>query len=515
MRVVAGRYHLLSRLGAGGAGTVWRARDELLHREVAVKEVRLSAGPGDRERALADTLHEARAAAALSHPAIITVHDVLAEDGQPWIIMDLLAGRSLADVLREHGPLAPGHVAAVGLRVLDALEAAHARGLLHRDVKPGNVILTDDGEVVLTDFGIAARQGAPDAETASAAARLGQISGSPGFIAPELLRGEHYGPSSDLWSLAATLYAACEGQAPFHRSTPMAAIGAVLTVPPPPPVRSGPLGGLLLALLAKDPAVRPGPPAIRAALAPLATPLPSRRAPLDRAPATVPVRTRKSRTPLLLAALATATAVAVTAFVLLDGTETPATQTPATPQPSPSPATQQPSTSQAAPNTPPPARDQARGRFATAPKPCDLLTSEQAERILSGSRARPQTKPDTCEWLGVFGDSVSVRVAHRRSPQDAEKTFSHLRKTWAAKEGRHEGVFTYTRTLDVRGLGDQAFTYDWLTPIFVRSIVYLRSSNVIITVEASNFETSKLSDRLKKAGADTARAAADNLGKRN
>lgn len=513
MRIVAGRYHLLSRLGAGGAGTVWRARDEVLRREVAVKEVHLD----DGDQRLADTLREARAAAALSHPSIITVHDVLAEDGQPWIIMDLLAGRSLADVLREHGPLAPGHAATIGLRVLDALEAAHAGGLLHRDVKPGNVILTDDGEVVLTDFGIAARQGLPGSQDA---ARLGQISGSPGYIAPELLRGERAGPSSDLWSLAATLYAACEGQAPFHRSTPMAAIGAVLTVPPPPPVRSGPLSGLLMALLAKDPAVRPGPPGIRAALTPVAVPLPSRRLPVDRAPATVPVRRRGSRTPLLLAALATAAAVAVTAFVLLDGADTQAQPT-ASASPLAQPPATSPSTPDAgrspAPHTPPPVRDQAEGRFVTAPKPCDLLTPEQARRILPGARPDSLGRPNLCEWkagLASFDDSVEVKVAHRPSPKDAEKTFDHLRRNWASKEGTHEGGYTYTRTLDIPGVGDQAFTYDWLTPTFVRRVVYLRISNVIITVEASNFETSKLSGQLKKAALDSARAVVDNLGKR-
>src|SRR4051794_10393786 len=155
MRLIAGRYQLVAPLGAGGAGTVWRARDELLHREVAVKEVRLPPGQ-DRQRALIDTLREARAAAALNHPSIITVHDVISEGGQPWIIMDLLAGTSLGDLVRTRGPLPPGHVATIGLRVLDALEAAHHRGILHRDVKPGNVMITDVGEVVLTDFGIAA-----------------------------------------------------------------------------------------------------------------------------------------------------------------------------------------------------------------------------------------------------------------------------------------------------------------------------------------------------------------------
>nr|BFE82841.1 hypothetical protein GCM10020093_054420 [Planobispora longispora] len=252
-RTLAGRYRLLERLGEGGAGTVWRARDEMLRREVAVKELR-----GGREFA-ERAIHEARAAARVSHPAIVMVHDVVTDGGQPWIVMDLVGGDSLDRVIRREGTLPPRQVAAIGLRVLDALEAAHTHGLLHRDVKPANVLLDADGTAMLADFGIAA--------PLTGELSLSGHAGSAGYTAPERLREEPAGPASDLWSLGATLYTAAEGRAPFHRDHPAAIAAAVLMREPPAPERAGPeLGGLLLALLAKDPQTRPEPEEIRRVL---------------------------------------------------------------------------------------------------------------------------------------------------------------------------------------------------------------------------------------------------------
>ncbi|MFI9557217.1 serine/threonine-protein kinase [Nonomuraea endophytica] len=254
--LLAGRYRLLSQLGQGGMGIVWLAMDELLRQEVAVKEVRL---PPDLDAAARAelgerTLREARAAARLrSHPAIVTVHDVVLDGGRPWIVMELVRGRSLDRALREHGPLPPRQVAAIGARVLEALAAAHASGILHRDVKPANVMLTDDGRVLLTDFGIASVAGD------SVLTQTGLLTGSPGYIAPERLRGEADGPLADLWSLGATLFAAVEGTAPFARQNPAASMAAVLMQEPPPARRAGPLAPVLAALLEKEPARRCSP----------------------------------------------------------------------------------------------------------------------------------------------------------------------------------------------------------------------------------------------------------------
>lgn len=205
-RVIAGRYRLLSPLGEGGMGTVWRARDEVLHREVAVKEVRAPAGlpASDVERMYARLEREAWAAARVANRNVVTVYDVAMEGGRPWIVMELVRGLSLADQLDAEGPLPPQRAAHIGAEVLAALRAAHSAGVLHRDVKPANVLLANDGRVVLTDFGIATVEGS------SALTMTGEVIGSPEFLAPERALGRTPGPESDLWSLGVLLYAAVE-----------------------------------------------------------------------------------------------------------------------------------------------------------------------------------------------------------------------------------------------------------------------------------------------------------------
>lgn len=251
-RLLAGRYRLLSVVGRGGMGTVWRALDETLDREVAVKEVLLPSGLSDEERHTRHqrTLREARASARLNHPGVVTVHDVVDEDDRPWIVMELVQARSLQDVVDEDGPLPPGRVAAVGRQIVGALRAAHAIGILHRDVKPANVLVTDDDRAVLTDFGIA--QMAGDATLTG----TGLIMGSPAYMPPERVNGDRAIPASDLWALGATLYAACEGKAPHHRSDAMAVLAAVMTQDVPPPKNAGPLAPVLLGLLERDPVRR-------------------------------------------------------------------------------------------------------------------------------------------------------------------------------------------------------------------------------------------------------------------
>jgi serine/threonine protein kinase len=251
VRLLVGRYLLGDRLGRGGMGIVWRAHDQLLDREVAVKELNVSGLPAEE----LDTLHsrmkqEARAAARIGHPNVITIHDVVEQDGRPWIVMELIDGRSLAEIITGEGTLLPRDAARVGAQVLGALGQGHRLGVLHRDVKPANVLIDRRGRVVLTDFGIALLEGG------SGLTRTGQIVGSPDYLAPERVAGHRPGPESDLWSLGATLYAAVEGQSPFLRSSTIGTLQAVITDPLPEPRHAGPLFPVLEALLRKDPAER-------------------------------------------------------------------------------------------------------------------------------------------------------------------------------------------------------------------------------------------------------------------
>ncbi|MGP3638060.1 serine/threonine-protein kinase, partial [Streptomyces sp. 24-1644] len=251
--MIAGRYRLLGPLGEGGMGVVWRARDEVLGREVAVKEVRAPAGlPGpDVQRLYARLEREAWAAARISHRNVVTVYDVATEDARPWIVMELIRGLSLSEVLDAEGPMPPQRAARIGAEVLAALRSAHGSGVLHRDVKPGNVLLANDGRVVLTDFGIAMVEGS------SALTMTGELIGSPEFLAPERALGRTPGPASDLWSLGVLLYAATEGNSPFRQNTPLSTLRAVVDEELPPPRRAGALAPVIEGLLRKDPAERP------------------------------------------------------------------------------------------------------------------------------------------------------------------------------------------------------------------------------------------------------------------
>ncbi|MFI6319400.1 serine/threonine-protein kinase [Nonomuraea sp. NPDC050556] len=250
---------MIEPLGSGGMGRVWLARDELLGREVAVKELTLP--EGDRAEAVTRAVREAQATAQLRHTSIVALHDVVVADDRPWLVMELLRGRTLAEQITAYGPLPPGEVARVGADLLDALTVAHGRGLQHRDVKPGNVFLTDGGRVVLTDFGISRQEGQ---ETLT---QDGLTIGSPGFIAPERLDGERGGPASDLWSLGATLYVASEGRPPYEGS-PSDRVRATLTGQPPP--ARPPIGPLLAAMMARRPAARPHPDTVLRTLRQLA-----------------------------------------------------------------------------------------------------------------------------------------------------------------------------------------------------------------------------------------------------
>jgi len=253
-RVIAGRYRLEAPIGRGAMGVVWRARDQLLDRDVAVKEVQVAETLTAEERANAyqRTLREAKTAARLNHPGVVTVYDVAEDGGRPWIVMQLVSAQSLDQVLATSGPLSPRRAAEMGRQLLAALSVAHAAGVMHRDVKPSNVLLGRDDRAVLTDFGIATLAGDPRLT------QTGMVMGSPGFTAPERIRGEDATPASDLWSLGATLFAAVEGHGPYERrGGAITTMSAIINDDAPPAPTAGALAPVIAALLHREPSDRP------------------------------------------------------------------------------------------------------------------------------------------------------------------------------------------------------------------------------------------------------------------
>jgi hypothetical protein len=252
-RIVANRYTLIDQLGRGGMGVVWRARDEVLGREVAVKQVVFPPALPDAERrsAQARVIREARAAARIDHPGVVTVYDVIEDQGAIFIVMELVRAPTLAELVQAEGPLPPERVADIGTRVAGVLEAAHRAGIVHRDVTPRNVMVARDGTVKLADFGIASLAGDPQLTSS------GLVIGSPSYMAPEQAKGEPTGPPTDFWGLGATMYYAVEGEAPFDKAHSMATLAAIVNEEPRPIRRAGPLAPLLTALLSKKPSARP------------------------------------------------------------------------------------------------------------------------------------------------------------------------------------------------------------------------------------------------------------------
>jgi serine/threonine protein kinase len=353
--LLGGRYRLSSVIGRGGMGAVWQAHDEALNRDVAVKELSWPAYFSEEERQTARhrALREAQIAARLRHVNVVSIYDVVEEDGRPWIVMELLPYRSLGDIVAEDGPLPPAQAAQLGLGILAALGAAHAEGVLHRDVKPANILVGPGGRAVLTDFGIARATDSP------ALTRSGVVIGSPSYIAPERARGGTAGPAADLWGLGASLYTAVEGRAPFERDDVLASLTAVVADEPDPPRNAGPLRPVISGLLRKDPDQRLGPAQAEVMLRHVATQV-STRAATQASPRRRPRRPRGAlvlaAAVALLAATVTSAAVALTrtsghqaaappsaphprsSSAQRPGTQPPPTQPTATAHPSPSSA---------------------------------------------------------------------------------------------------------------------------------------------------------------------------------
>ncbi|MFG1944688.1 serine/threonine-protein kinase [Nonomuraea sp. NPDC048826] len=445
--LLARRYRLVERLGEGGAGTVWRARDEMLNREVAVKQVRIppQLTPAERAEFADRAIYEARAAGRLRDPAIVMIHDVVLEVDQPWIIMDLVTGRSLDQAIRQFGPLPPPSVARIGLSVLSALQVAHSYGMVHQDVKPANILLDADGSAMLTDFGIAVTMGAKGDRYGSA--------GSPGFMAPERLNEQPSGPASDLWSLGASLYTAVEGRPPFERPNPAAMAAAVLLHDPPPPARAGrELGGLLVAMLAKDPAARPAAGQVRQVLEHVAS------------PGYTPPAPARRRTwwlvPVLLAAVVLLGAGGWYGLTVLNRGEP--------------------------------------GRYATAPDPCRLLTETQVEKVMGGGTGPEKSREGECQWRLQRGSQVprrlTVRVwierpdGSRGAAEVAARRFDLERTGRQAAEG---SVFREQvgKVRDMPDLGEAAFVQTRFERYInsgstgsAATTVLLRDSNLIAEV---------------------------------
>jgi eukaryotic-like serine/threonine-protein kinase len=248
-QLIAGRYQVSRAIGCGGMGTVWLCRDEVLGRQVAVKQI--GALPGESATETKRAMREARSAAALNHPNVVAVYDVVEHDGRPWLVMEYVEGQTLADEISRDGQLSPQRVADIGAQLASALARAHERRIVHRDVKPGNVLIDRAGRPKISDFGIARRHG-DDQIT-----QTGFVTGTPGYLSPELVRGGDPASASDVWALGATLYAAVEGQSPYEpRGNPIALLRAIATERPRPMTRAGALGPAIDAMMREDPAGR-------------------------------------------------------------------------------------------------------------------------------------------------------------------------------------------------------------------------------------------------------------------
>ncbi|MEU9835675.1 serine/threonine-protein kinase [Streptosporangium sp. NPDC048047] len=523
-RLLADRYRLLNPLAEGGMGTVWLAADEMLGRDVAVKEVRLppDLDPARRQELCDAALREANLAARIKHPSIVTVHDVIVEQDRPWLVMELLSGASLEQTVRDGRPLPVRQAARIGVSVAGALVAAHAAGVVHRDVKPGNVFLTRTGRAVLTDFGIAV------VEDEATAAQTGRLVGSPNYIAPERLRGERGGPASDLWSLGATLYFAVEGVPPHPADTPVSAISRVLTEPPRPPERAGALGSLLLGMLASLPEDRPlfeevvqalrelaagrpaAVPSAPPAPFPAPFPAPEREAGprhgrgAGPAPSSVPAARRADRPGARVALWASAEIAAVAAVIGATMGVVHVTGASAAPA-KPARLSEKP------------------GAFAVPVDMCKLVTAADVKKLLPASDAKGEPlNTGGCAWAvpgaGLRIDPLSdgMDKPWGKSPRRAHEILVNQRNgtvptgsiLWSWSEIKAAGRSTRTTgALPVKPVGEEAFGYDYYenrkTGRLEQSHVIFRVDNLVLDVGYTVVDGSKDAPAIQ-AGAHTA-----------
>ncbi|MCX4090912.1 serine/threonine-protein kinase [Nocardia sp. alder85J] len=474
-RVLAGRYRLDALLGSGGMGDVWRATDLLLHQTVAVKQVRIPPEADDEAAKLLyeRTLREARAAARLrSHPSIVTIHDVVVEDGIPWIVMEFVDGRSLDRIVADQGPLPVPMVASIGLALLDGLSAAHAGAVLHRDVKPANVLVCHDGRVVLTDFGIATMAGE------RALTRTDMITGSPGYVAPERLDGEKGQAASDLWSLGATLYYAVEGRPPYQRDEMLAVLVATISADPDPMRLAGPLTPLLTGLLHRDPHQRMTDPRAREFLQsftagsppPPIHPMPPRIHPTP-APSH-PAHPRSRRTTAV-----TVLAVAAVAILLLAGAAVALIQTRHHNTAAPTPST---------PGAPPPTGNtSAPGPLIMAdPEACSMFTDDAAGTILGATVHSQFQTHSACQWStpdgGTYASVTLIRLVNLTQAQD---TFTMEKQDMRDEPRRYPGTTLRTDTT----VGDESFAYTKPasdSPLHPTMVLF-RTRNMLATIYVS------------------------------
>ncbi|WP_283138359.1 serine/threonine-protein kinase [Rhizohabitans arisaemae] len=539
-RILADRYRLLNPLGSGGQGAVWLATDETLDREVAVKEIHLPPHLDAEARAetTARAMREAQACAQLNHPNIIAVHDVVSEDDRPWIVMELLSGQSLEQMVRERGPLPPRQIARIGAKLLSALWTAHNAKVLHRDVKPANVFLTRQGRVVLTDFGIATIEGY---ETLTA---TGMLIGSPGYIAPERLEGERGGPEADLWSLGATLYFGVEGVAPYPGDNAAEVLSAALTRPPRQPELAGPLGPVLMRMLARQPGTRiPGivaerlfadivrdrtsfPVAPRRAPAvsgpePVRAPVPPDEPTAERTSEPEPRPDRLSRlaglNPIKVASAGVAgILVAVVAMLAIREFAPgyrPAVKT-AVSQPASSPLSERP------------------GKFGVPVDLCKLVDPQRIRQVFP-ELTKPG-KPDNsggCSWT-VSGVGLNVvpygtKEQWGLSPQEAREIFINANTRtsistgevlWAWPEiGLKGKPVGYSITHPLDGIGEEAFTYDLIDGRggggLEMSSVVLRVSNLVIEVGYTDLQPDTDDPAIRQGALNAAKLFAESLTK--
>ncbi|WP_416980849.1 protein kinase domain-containing protein [Streptomyces sp. T028] len=482
---MTGRYRLVESIGQGGMGRVWRATDDVLDRQVAVKEMRIDGlDPEDGRTRRERTLREARATARIDHPNVVRVYDVVDEGERLWIVMELVAGRSLERVMAEEGPLGPRETARIGLGLVEALRQVHAGGVLHRDIKPGNVLVERGGRVVLTDFGIAAIQ------DAKALTMVGMLVGSPDYMAPERISGRPQGPPSDVWSLGATLCAALAGHSPFSRDTTLATLHAVLYEEPRLPAGAGPLTDVLHTLLEKSPEARPSLPALEESLRPVAFPddpptralrgptrpgvpleglgLPAEqpgvpadpaRAETERAPvppdgelpgpAVAAHRGARGRSRVAAGAGVAVVGVVVTVVLVLapwSGGDGDQTAKGASPKPSPSPSSTPSSTVEGTsrPQSLPPGAHQEAGGFAWA-------TPKGWRRDVKTGAEVHYTSPDGTQELAAKSSLArgDLMDSWRTSEQNAQqgRDYHKIRLERTTYKGRPAVVWEYTFTL--------------------------------------------------------------------